>query len=68
MHQNMSQDTSRESLLTPHLIILYTISGTESKKKKLEPRLKWKMLNYDFLRTYSSHLNQNIFALFCKTK
>ena len=30
----LTHDTSLESLFKPHLIILYTISGTTSKKKK----------------------------------
>ena len=30
----LTHDTSLESLFKPHLIILYTISGTTSKKEK----------------------------------
>ena len=30
----LTHDTSLESLFKPHLIILYTISGTTSEKKK----------------------------------
>ena len=36
MHQNMSHNTSLESLFKPHLVILYKISGTGSKKKKVQ--------------------------------
>ena len=63
----MSHDTTLESLFKPHLIITYTISGTKS-KKKTRTKAQVKDIKLRFLRTYYSHLNRSIAAVFYKTK
>ena len=60
----LTLDTSLKSLFKPHLIIVCTIYKVQGKKSRMKVQEKDIKQIHNFLRTYSSHLNQSIFAVF----
>ena len=64
----LTLDTSLKSLFKPHLIIVCTIYKVQGKKTRMKVQEKDIKQIHNFLRTYCSHLNQSIFAVFWKTK